>query len=143
MIVCAVLGILLALGLGLVISNNIATPLALVTKMARALAVGELVREMSDTEKDKVRLRRDEIGVIGMAFDGLINYMQEMGVAAAAIADNDLTIAVAPKSAKDELGNAFAQMLAGLQLVIGQVTESANAVSAAAMQLSDRLRAIG
>ena len=51
--------------------------------------------------------RNDEIGAIGQAFDQLINYMQDIGVAAAAIANNDLTLSVTPQSPKDELGNAF------------------------------------
>ncbi|MBK8421966.1 HAMP domain-containing protein [Candidatus Villigracilis saccharophilus] len=59
-------------------------------------------------KKIKVRKRRDEIGTIGKAFDELIGYMQGMGLAAAAIAENDLTTHVIPRSDKDELGNSFA-----------------------------------
>ena len=131
-----VVGVLLAIVLGVVISGSIATPLAMVTKMANSLSVGDLVRDTSEQEKDKVRLRKDEIGEIGKAFDQLINYMQGMGAAATAIAANDLTISVTANSAKDELGNSFAQMIVGLQEVIGQVAENATALSAAAAQLA-------
>ncbi len=136
MIIFAVVTVLLGIGLGVIISRSISAPLGTLTNMAEALSVGNLVREVSDQEKDKVRLRRDEIGTIGQAFDGLISYMQNMSVAAATIADNDLTISVTPKSEKDELGNAFAKMIAGLRSVIGQVAESAGTVSAAASQLA-------
>ncbi|MBV5280201.1 MAG: methyl-accepting chemotaxis protein, partial [Actinobacteria bacterium] len=91
---------------------------------------------MKDVEKDKVRLRKDEVGDIGKSFDALINYMQGMGVAATAISDNDLTSSVTPKSAKDELGSAFAKMIAGLRDAVAQIAESANAVTSAAAQLA-------
>jgi methyl-accepting chemotaxis protein len=136
MVVSAVFGALLAIGLGIIISNSIANPLASLTKTARALATGDLARDMSDAEKDKIRLRKDEIGAIGQSFDGLINYMQGMAEAAATIANNDLTITVTPNSAKDELGNAFATMVLGLRQAVGQVADSASAVSSAAAQLA-------
>lgn len=59
-----------------------------------------------------------------------------MGVAATAIADNDLTTMVTPKSAKDELGNSFARMITGLRDAVGQAAEFAAAVSSAAAQLA-------
>jgi methyl-accepting chemotaxis protein len=136
MIIIVIVTVLAAIGLGIIISNSIANPLNILTKMAKALSVGDMVRETSDAEKDKVRLRKDEIGDIGKAFDQLINYMQNMGIAATAISENDLTVAVTPKSAKDELGNSFAKMITGLRDAVGQVAESANAVSAAAAQLA-------
>ena len=136
MIMSIVISVLLAIGFGVVISNSIANPLAFLTRLARSISVGDLVRDVSEAEKDKVRLRKDEIGEISQAFDQLINYMQGMGKAATAIANNDLTVNVTPKSAKDELGNSFAQMTAGLQKVIGQMTDSAHAVATASTQLA-------
>jgi methyl-accepting chemotaxis protein len=120
------------------IAKSIANPIQMLTKMAKALSVGDMVRNISDEEKDGVRLRGDEIGDIGKAFDQLVNYLQGMGAAAGAIADNDLTTSVTPKSEKDELGNAFSRMVAGLQNVIGQVSESANAVTSASGQIATK-----
>jgi methyl-accepting chemotaxis protein len=136
LLVFSVSGVLVAIALGLIISASIATPLGMVTKMAQDLSVGNTLRTMSDTDKDKVRQRKDEVGTIGKAFDQLISYMQEMGIAATTIASNDLTATVTPKSERDELGNAFATMIAGLRSVIGQVSESAESVSTAASQLA-------
>jgi len=136
-IVVLVFAALLAMIFGVLISNSIAKPLGLVTRVAQALAVGDLVRDMRDAEKDTVRLRRDEIGTIGKAFDNLINYMQEMGEAAATIANNDLTVSVTPQSPKDELGNAFAKMIASLQAAIGQVADSADNLGTASEQLAN------
>jgi methyl-accepting chemotaxis protein len=120
----------------LVINNSIAQPLDQLARMAQELAEGDLVRGMSEQEKDKVRLRRDEIGKIGKAFDELITYLQIMGAAAVSIANNDLTVNIKAKSEKDELGHAFAKMITGLQKVIGQVADSAKAVTSAAGHLA-------
>ncbi|MBK8419089.1 methyl-accepting chemotaxis protein [Candidatus Villigracilis saccharophilus] len=135
-IIAVVVAILLGLILGIVISNSIANPLAFLTKLAKALSVGDMVRDVSEAEKDTVRKRKDEIGDISNAFDALINYMQGMGVAATAIAENNLTTTVTPKSPKDELGNSFAKMIAGLRDAVSQIAENANSVSIAAAQLT-------
>jgi methyl-accepting chemotaxis protein len=136
LLITAILGAVLAFSAGFVISRSITVPLAMVTKMAQSLSEGDTLREMSEQEKDRVRLRKDEVGMIGQAFDQLINYMQEMGVAAGAIASKNLAITVTPKSSRDELGNAFNRMIAELRSIIGQVSESAETVSAAASQLA-------
>ncbi|MBK7455160.1 MAG: MCP four helix bundle domain-containing protein [Anaerolineales bacterium] len=136
-------GILISLGSVAVITFSITVPLAIVVKISREMASGNLVRDMSDAEKDKVRQRRDEIGTIGKAFDELIDYMQSMGVAATAIAENDLTTHVTPKSEKDELGNSFAKMIAGLRDAVGLITESANDVTASAAHLADTSKQSG
>lgn len=95
-----------------------------------------MVRDVSEAEKDTVRKRKDEIGDISNAFDGLINYMQGMGLAATAIAENNLTTSVTPKSTKDELGNSWPKMIAGLRDAVSQIAEGANAVTTAAGQLT-------
>lgn len=38
--------------------------------MAGALAEGDLVRDLSEAQKDKLRLRKDEIGQISQALTG-------------------------------------------------------------------------
>jgi methyl-accepting chemotaxis protein len=136
MIIIVVGAALLGVGFGVIISNSIANPLAFLTKLAKALSVGDMVRDVSEAEKDKVRNRKDEIGDISNAFDALINYMQAMGVSATAISDNDLTTTVTPKSAKDELGNSFSKMIAGLRDAVSLIAESANAVTSASAQLA-------
>ncbi len=136
LLITAILGTLLAFTAGFVISRSITVPLAIVTKMAQSLSLGDTLREMSEQEKDRVRNRKDEVGMIGQAFDQLINYMQEMGIAAGTIANKNLSVTVTPKSNRDELGNAFSKMITELRSILGQVAESAETVSAAAAQLA-------
>ncbi len=121
---------------GLIINHSLATPLRIVTQMAKLLSSGDLLRNMDEVEKDKVRSRKDEIGEIGQTLDALIDYLQNMGKSANSIANNDLTITVVPKSNNDELGNAFYRMMNGLLKTVGDVSKSAGAVSSAAAQLT-------
>jgi methyl-accepting chemotaxis protein len=120
----------------LVIRDSISTPLGMISKMAQSLSLGDTVRDMSDAEKDKIRLRRDEIGDIGKAFDRLIIYFQSGADAYNKLAMKDLTVDATANSEKDELGIAFIKVVAGLREVISQVAEGANAVTSAAAQLA-------
>ncbi|NPV86970.1 MAG: methyl-accepting chemotaxis protein [Anaerolineae bacterium] len=129
--------VLLGVLLGVVVSRSVSAPLAAAARMAQALASGDLLRGLSEKERDRVRKRGDEIGDLGKAFDALIGYLQEAGAAAVAIADNDLTVQIAPRSEKDELGGALARMTASLRQAIGSVAQSAEMLGAAAGQLSD------
>lgn len=132
----SLIGIIMAMVFGTVITRSIASPLVIVTSMARSLSTGDLLRDMSAAEKDKVRLRNDEIGTIGKAFDGIITYTQGMAAAITALANYDLTINVKPNTPKDELGVAAEKMIAGLRKMIGQVADSANSVASASGQLA-------
>ncbi|MBI5713591.1 MAG: HAMP domain-containing protein [Chloroflexi bacterium] len=78
----------------------------------------------------------DEMGQLADAFREMIAYLQNMAGVSEKMARNDLTEDVTPKSEKDVLGNAFAQMIARLRVTIGQVADNANSVGAAASQLS-------
>jgi methyl-accepting chemotaxis protein len=129
-------GSIIALVLGILISNSLTNPIHILTRASSELAVGKLLRDMSQEEKDAIINRKDEMGDIGKAFGGLIQYLQNMGEAANTIAKNDLTITVTPKSADDELGVAFVNMITSLRDIVGNVTENANNLSAAAEQLS-------
>jgi methyl-accepting chemotaxis protein len=122
--------------LGLVISRSITRPLGIAVNVGNKLAVGDLVRDLTEAEKDKVRLRKDEIGDLGKAFDHLINYLQDMGQAANTISANDLTACIEPKSAKDELSHAFAKMISGLRESLNEISDSAGNLSAASEQLA-------
>jgi methyl-accepting chemotaxis protein len=131
-----VAAILIGIVLGLFVSRTITHPLGILVSVGKSLSKGDLVRDLSDGEKDKVRLRQDEIGDIGQAFDRLINYLQGMGAAARQIAEGDLTVETVAQSAKDELGQAFIQMVTGLRESVTQVKDSAANVSAASEQLA-------
>jgi methyl-accepting chemotaxis protein len=111
------------------ITRLITRPLQQMVTAATGLAEG-------DTAQEIALVRKDEIGDVAASFRSLIVYQQEMAGVAAAMADGDLTLSLQPKSAKDTLGNAFANMISNLRDLIGQVRESADSVAATSDQLS-------
>ena len=137
LLILAGVAIFFALAIALVIINSLTKPLGVVVGAARALSTGDVVRDMTDKVKDSVRLRKDEMGDIGKAFDQLIQYMQDMSNVATTIGNNDLTPEVKPKSEKDELGNAFVAMIGGLRKAVGQIGETSQQVKAASAQLAE------
>ncbi len=127
---------LLAVVFGFVITNNISRPMAVLTSALQHLQHGDLNRDMTDAQRTLMTDRGDEVGVAGKAEAQTGRYLREMADIANRIADGDLTINVAAKSDKDELGHAFIQMVASLRSSVGQVAESASGLSAASMQLA-------
>ena len=128
--------IVVALALGLIASalvwfvlrRLVALPLRRLTAAAVHLADGDL--------DQTVEIRsRDEVGEMADALRTVIGYQQGIATAAEALADNDLTASVTPKSERDVLGTAFARMLANLREAIGQVREQALALTSASIQL--------
>jgi len=136
MIIIIVVSVILAIGFGMIISNSITVPLTLVVNSIKLLAKGDLLRSFSESDKDKVRMRKDEIGDVGKALDEIVAYMQETGEAATIIAKNDLTISIQPKSDKDELRIAFVRMIDSLRKSVSEVADNANSLSAASSQLA-------
>ncbi|KPL78676.1 hypothetical protein ADN00_05330 [Ornatilinea apprima] len=136
MIIIISIAVLLAVGLGVLISRSITVPLGLVVTFISKLAKGDLMRDTSEAEKDKVRTRKDEIGDVGKALNEIVIYLQETGEAAATIAANDLTVSVTPKSEKDELRHAFVRMINSLRTSLEDVSDNANSLGVASSQLA-------
>ncbi|MHC1783251.1 MAG: MCP four helix bundle domain-containing protein [Anaerolineaceae bacterium] len=134
---------LLAIGLGLVISNSLSKPLGALVKIATAVSVGDLVRDLDQKVKDGLTMRKDEVGDIAKSFEQVINYMQGMGDAANTISQNDLTVSVTPNSEKDELAVAFVNMINGLRTAVTEINDSASNLSAASEQLASAANQAG
>ena len=110
-------------------ARSITSPLNRVAKAAAGIAEGDLDQTIVVSSKD-------EIGQMAAAFQHMVAYLQGMAGAAGRIAQNDLTQDVTPQSQRDQLGLAFAAMIAQLRLTVGQVSTSALRVSAASGQLA-------
>ncbi|MEE8391030.1 MAG: cache domain-containing protein, partial [Anaerolineae bacterium] len=111
------------------VALSIANPIQKIADAALLIAGGAVDQQIDINQKD-------EVGLLADAFRRLIVYMQEMAAAAARLAQGDLTVDVTPQSDRDMLGNAFAQMIADLRNLIGQVADTANSVGVASGQLS-------
>jgi methyl-accepting chemotaxis protein len=135
-LIAGLFSVILALGIGIYLSRSITNPLFVLTGALQNLQHGDLNRDMTDAKRKLMTERDDEIGLAGKAEAQTGRYLREMADVANRISEGDLTVVVAPKSEKDELGHAFAQMIASLRNSVGQVAESAANVGSAAAQLS-------
>jgi methyl-accepting chemotaxis protein len=132
----AAVAVLVAVGLGLLITTNITRPLAIMTGGLQKLRNGDLNRDVDQSIKDAVCARRDELGLAGQALAATEVYLMEMAGVADRLASGDLTAEVTPKCDKDELGHAFARMVASLRAQVGQVAHAAASLLAASGQLA-------
>ncbi|MBK8784866.1 MAG: HAMP domain-containing protein [Anaerolineales bacterium] len=107
MLIVSVAGLLLSIGLGFVITVNIRTPVEAMAKGLQNMRQGNLNWDVPEQVRESIVLRSDELGIAGESFQSTVHYLQEMAGIASRIAAGDLTVKVAPRSEKDELGIAF------------------------------------
>jgi methyl-accepting chemotaxis protein len=114
---------------GLFLTRNIAVPLGEVSAAALKIASGNL------SAKPNSDGRRDEVGVLAVAFTEMTASLGQMARVAERISEGDLTVDAKPKSDKDVLGQAFAVMVEKLRRIIGEMQESSNILSSSAQQI--------
>ena len=134
--IIGILGILLAAGLGFLVTLNIRTPVEAMAKGLQNMRQGNLSWDVSSQVRENIIQRSDELGIAGKGFDSTVQYLQEMAGIASQIATGDLTVKVIPRGKDDELGIAFSQMIVSLQTLINMVTQSANDLATASRQLA-------
>ena len=114
---------------GLIITRNIAGPLANLTGVAERITVGNLSSVVAADE------RSDEVGVLARAFERMTKSLRTMAGAAEQIAAGDLRNSIGPLSSEDVLGNAFVRMTANLRRQLGGMAEGATVLGSAASEI--------
>jgi methyl-accepting chemotaxis protein len=137
-ILAGILMSFLGLALTVLLTRSVTRPLAPLVMGFVKLAKGDLSRDINTASLKAFQYtnRKDEIGTLGRASFGIIQYFSEMANAAGRIAARDLTVTITPKSEKDELGIAFVQMIKQLQEMVESIVENAASLSAASAQLA-------
>jgi methyl-accepting chemotaxis protein len=115
--------------LSVLLARSITTPLLIAVRAANQVAEGDVDVTVGATSKD-------EAGQLLDAMSRMIASTKEKVDAAVQLAKGDLTITVTPHSTRDALGTALQGMIAKLSQVIGEVRAGANALGAAASQVS-------
>ncbi len=126
----ALVALLFASGLALVIARPLVASVQRATRVAKALAVGDV------DQRIEVR-SRDELGQMDAAFQEMVAYQSAMADVADAVAQGDLTREVAPKSEQDRLGRAFHSMILNLREVVGQVQASSTTLAETSADVGD------
>ncbi|PKO12266.1 MAG: hypothetical protein CVU39_24790 [Chloroflexi bacterium HGW-Chloroflexi-10] len=109
--------------------KQISRPLQVITRAAERLATGNLNQQLQQTTND-------EIGMLAIAFQKMISYMQEMAAVATRISQGDLTQNIDSRGEHDQLGTAFSQMVIALRDMVRDLTTQANSLSASANELN-------
>ncbi|MGD0980585.1 MAG: HAMP domain-containing methyl-accepting chemotaxis protein [Solirubrobacteraceae bacterium] len=110
--------------------RSITKPLRRITRAAETLATGDV--EVDDVDFES----RDEIGQMARAFRGLVQYRQAMSFAAREVAAGNLTVVIEPRSERDQLGIAFADMCAKVIDLLRQISSSSSTVGSASAQIA-------
>ena len=128
-ILFALVEVAVASALAVVLTRRIAGGTRRILRAAEGIARGDLDQDVESSG-------RDEIGETSRAFQRMVRYLQEMADSVTRVAQGDLTVTVEPKSERDVLGAAVAEMLEALRTIISQVTTAATEMSAASQELT-------
>jgi methyl-accepting chemotaxis protein len=121
---------MLALGIvALLTSRSLSQPIRQTAQLADELAAGNVRLQV-------IEGRKDELGLLAGAFQRMILSQVAMTEAAQQLATGDLTANIQPRSEKDELGFAFAEMVNQLRDLVAQVTDNAASLGAASGELA-------
>jgi methyl-accepting chemotaxis protein len=131
-----ILGTVVALVLGIVIVQNITSPLKVMTRGLDNLQQGILNHNMPPA----LLQRRDEIGATVRGLDATEHYLVEMAGVARQMARGDLTARISLRCADDELGQSFDRMITSLSQLVEQVVDSAAGVSQGAADIDEATR---
>ncbi|KAA3634758.1 MAG: HAMP domain-containing protein [Calditrichaeota bacterium] len=129
-IISIIIGVLLAVGFGLFIARMISKPISQMAKCAEGIALGDVNQDIGKIKS------KDEVGMLAKSFENLIAYIQELAGISEAIAKNDLTRTVTPKSENDVLGNSFKLMNTNLRAMIADLTTNTNELVSAATEIA-------
>jgi methyl-accepting chemotaxis protein len=112
-----VIAVAVGVGVALAISRRLARGISAVGRAAKKIAHGEIDQRIEVTS-------RDELGEMAADFNAMTDYLTETAQLAETIASGDLTVEVRPRSDKDALGNALADMTHGLRTLVGSINEA-------------------
>ncbi len=107
----------------------IARPVAGLVRTSRALARGDVEQQVRLTS-------HDEIGDLANAYSELVDYMKDLAAVTRRLADGDLTVEATPRSERDVLSGAFAELISKQRELIGRTKAAASSVSDASVQLT-------
>jgi methyl-accepting chemotaxis protein len=134
------LGLLLS-GAGIAVawklSRIIVEPISRLTQMTLRLSRGEL--ELLEEGEESLGLdpqTQDEAAQLLRSTLEMVRSMQEMVATAVSIAHGDLSVRVLPRSDKDALGKALAEMVTRLTQVVAEVRSGASSLATASAMLA-------
>jgi methyl-accepting chemotaxis protein len=129
---------------GFIFARSITQPIQLISANAKQLSMGISDMDLAQQQSfDRLVVRGDELGEIGLAFNALTDYFRDASQVAQQIAAGNLSMDFEPRSGGDVLGNALKDMIANLRNLVGQIVDNASRVNAASTDLSNAAQQSG
>jgi methyl-accepting chemotaxis protein len=100
------------------------------------IEVAHRIGESGDLDQSIDIHREDEVGILADNFNKMIVHLREMASVSSAIAGGQLSVSIKPRSQRDTMARAFAQMTQGLRDLVRQVRDSASQVASGASQMA-------
>jgi len=133
----SLLSLIVALGMGVVLSRHVGNPLREAAESATKITNGELAANTTETD------RSDEVGELQNAFVEMESYLETVAGQASALADQEFDDPVFDEEVPGELGEAFSQMHADLQRFIRELEASKQEARALATSLESQAEIMG
>lgn len=130
MIIVIAVGTLIAIILGLFISNTISKPVKKMVVVADQLALGDVNVRLDINSKD-------EIGNLAQSFAKMIENIRVQAMIAERIASGDMTVDVTIRSENDLLGKKLAEMVENNNEVLTNIASASEQVAVGSKQVSD------
>lgn len=130
MIIIIFVSVLLAIILGLGISNMISKPIKEMVVISNKLALGDV--NVSADAKTK-----DEVGQLAESFNHMIANIRSQALTAERIAEGDLTVEVAISSENDLLGKKLHELVEKNNEILNEIAVASEQVASGSRQVSD------
>ncbi len=130
MIIIILIGVIVAVFLGVFISQIISKPVKKLAVAAEKLALGDVNVKIEANTKD-------EIGNLMLAFSNMVENIREQAHVVESMAAGDMTVQVKIKSENDLMGKKLTEMININNEVLGNIRSAADQVSGGAKQVSD------
>ena len=128
-LIVAVAAVVISGLLVMFLSSLIARPLRDIAQVAAKISSGNLAVAVAMED------RKDEVGLLGQAVTGMIQYLKEMAGVADSLAARDFSVSVRPRADEDMLGKAFAMMVANIRELAKEVRGGVEVLAAAASEI--------
>ncbi len=150
-LVTLILSVALAIIVARIVSNGIVRSIQALKAVTARLSEGDLSFESAGQDENlhggkntifvglaEIDLEsKDEIGDLARSFSTMVSYLKEMAATSEFIAGGDLSHRIKPRSSRDALGQAFAQMTDGLSVLVRKVRESGLEVASASSRVAE------
>jgi len=129
MIMVIVIGVIIAVSLGIFISQIISKPVGKLAEAAEQLALGDVDVKIEASTND-------EIGNLMRAFSKMVDNIREQAYVVERMAEGDMTVQIKIKSENDLMGRKLTEMIKINNEVLGNIRSAADQVASSARQVS-------